>query len=226
MAWSAEGIGCPTLRTARFPKIAPLLVALALLPAGCSDGDRPDPEALLDRAFSRSSLLAGEPGPTTVEVASLGFRDRVLQVREVPVTAGTRREILEALASGPSSEGAALGLVSLAGDLETGERGEVAGVESYPVSGTIETGALLRALEEGGGTGVEDDLGIGGPDPLGETLEGVEFTAWVAERSGDLERLDLVVELDDPGNALPPSRLRFRLDDPVDAAGVEDNARR
>lgn len=156
-------------------------------------------------------------------MSSLGFRDRILQARTVPVPAATRREILEALASGPSSEGAALGLVSLAGNLETGERGEVAGVEAYPVSGTIETGALIRALEKGGAVRVEDDFGIGGPDSLRETLEGVGFTAWVAAGSGELERLDLVVALDDPGNSLPPSRLRFRLDEPVDAARVEDN---
>jgi hypothetical protein len=38
-----------------------------------------------------------------------------------------------------------------------------------------------------------------------------------------LDGLDLTVELDDPGNALPPSRIRFRLDATRDAARVEDN---
>jgi hypothetical protein len=196
---------------------------LALGLSGCAGGDRPDPETLLDQAFSRSSLLAGGVGPTTVEVASLGFRDRVLEAREVAVAASTHRELLEALASSASSDGAAIGLVSLASDLETGERGEVNGVEAWPVSGTIETGDLLEALREADGAGLGQDLGVGGRDSLERTLRGVGFEAWISTDTEALERLDLTVELDDPGNALPPSRIRFRLDATRDAARVEDN---
>jgi hypothetical protein len=54
-------------------------------------------------------------------------------------------------------------------------------------------------------------------------LRGVGFEAWISTDTEALERLDLTVELDDPGNALPPSRIRFRLDATRDAARVEDN---
>ena len=223
MASSAEGIGCPTLRYPKLTKIAPLTVALVLIASACSGEVRPEPEDLLDRAFSRISLSPADAGPTAVEVASLGFRDRVLEAREVPVSARTHREILDALSSGPGSEGAAIGIVSVARDLETGARGEVAGVESWPVSGTIETGDLLEALARGGGE-VAGELGVGGIEVLGESLVGVAFTAWVSAGEDRLERLDLVVELDDPGNALPPSRLRFRLDEASSAAERQDNS--
>lgn len=231
MASSAEGIGCPTLNHPSFPKIAPclvtaLLAGLALIASGCSGGERPDPGKLLDRAFARDSLLSGGVGPTTVEVASLGYEDRVLEVREVPVAPSTHREILEALASGPGSEGAAIGLVSLARDLDTGAQGEVDGVEVWPVSGRIETDDLLEALEQGGGSGVGRDLGLGGEESLRQSLAGVDFTASVSDQGEDLIRLDLTIALDDPGNSLPPTRIRFRLDTarPADGRAGADSA--
>ena len=145
----------------------------------------------------------------------------MLDARQVPVSAGTHREILDALASGSSSEGAAIGLISLADDLKTGDPAEVAGVEAWPVSGTIESDDLLDAVSEGGGD-VTDELGLGDREALGDGggLVGVGFTAWVSVGEERLERLDVVIELDDPENALPPSRLRFRLDTDLDADGL------
>lgn len=189
-----------------------LLALVVLLPAGCVGSDPPDPRTLLDSAFAREALTRGPVGPASVEVANLGFGDRVLEARIVPVTAPTHRRLLEVLASDRSGEGAATGLASLADDLETGKGGEVSGVEVYPVRGTIETGDLIAALEEGGGSQVGEDLGVGGVASLRKGLRSVEFTAWVSKAGSRLERLDLTIALDDPGNALPPSRIRFRLD--------------
>ena len=185
---------------------------MAFLWAGCSGDEPPDPRTLVDRAFARDSLLEGPIGPTSVEVANLGFGGRPLEVRSVPVDAPTHREILRLLSSGSSGEGAATGLVSLAGDLETGEGGEVGGIEAYLVSGTIETADLVGALEGGGGE-VGEELGVDDLESLREGLQSVGFTAWISKREQRLERLDLILTLDDPGNALPPSRIRFRLDD-------------
>lgn len=188
------------------------MVLVALLVAGCSGEEFPDPRGLVDRAFAREALLDGPVGPASVEVANLGFGDRILEARIVPVDAPTHREILRLLSSDSSGEGAATGLVSLAGGLETGEGGEVGGVEAYPVSGMIETGDLVDAVE-GAGADVGEDLGVEDVKSLRQGLESVEFTAWVSKDEEKLERLDLVLALDDPGNSLPPSRIRFRLDD-------------
>ena len=148
-----------------------------------------------------------------MEVANLGFGGRVLEARIVPVATSTHREILRTLSSGPSGEGATTGLVSLAEDLETGRGGEVGGVEAYPVNGTIETEDLVEAVEGDNGGDVGRDLGVGDLQALRKELRSVEFTAWVSKVEERLERLDLILALDDPGNALPPSRIRFRLDE-------------
>ncbi len=197
------------------------LCFLALwLSAGCGGSD-PDPQRVIDTALSRESLLSPPIGEAEVEVASLGFEDRVLESRLLAIDRDTNGSLREALAgSATTSPGEAgdSGLGGLIEDLSAGDSGEIDGVEVDRVSGSIAVDRLLdqiRPLTEQPGAGESESIpGVGELDQLEETLVAAEFDLFAAESDGSLERFDLILSLDDTSNVLPPSRIRFSLTRP------------
>ncbi len=186
------------------------MVALALL-SGCSGDEGTDPGEVVGTALDRDSLLRPPIGPTEVEVTSLGFNDAVLERRTVAIDARTHRDVLEALAGAPGDRRSP-GLVGLSRGLEFGETDPGGAIADTPdrleaVTGRIEARDLSRALQRAGagGTGVE---GLGGVD---RNLVRADFILYTAGSQYDFRGLDLILVQDDPDNALPPTRIRFRL---------------
>lgn len=186
------------------------MIAIAAL-VGCSGSETVDPEQVVRTALERKALLDRPVGPTEVEVASLGFNDAVLNRRQVAIDADTHRDVLRALAGVPGDRGEP-GLVGLARDLEFGEAdggaalaGDGEGLDA--VTGRIEAGDLVAALRRSGaeGSGLE---AVGGVD---RNLIRADFALYTLGPDRDFRGLDLILVQDDPGNALPPSRIRFRL---------------
>jgi hypothetical protein len=212
----------------------PLLVAaVILLPlSGCGGSPGTDPQQVLDTALSRESLLAPPVGPGEVEVASLGFDDVVLQRQVLAVDRETNVAIREALAgsvagsqgvdeaadAGTTDAAEPLGLAALVDDLEAGDPVDVAGVEVDRVSGAIDIEGLIdriRPLAEAGqeGQAPAEIPGIGRLNQLERVLAAADFELFADQEDGSMERFDLILALDDPGNSLPPSRIRFSLTD-------------
>jgi hypothetical protein len=183
-----------------------LLAVAVLLPLpACGGGSDPDPQQVLDTALSRQSLLAPPVAQAEVEVASLGFEDAVLKRQVLRISAETNRTIREALAG--SSGGADGGLAELIGDLDSGDPDEVTGTIDVP--GLIDR---IRPLAESpGASGSADIPGLGELDQLEQSLVAADFELFANPDDGSLERFDLILSLDDPENALPPSRIRFSL---------------
>jgi hypothetical protein len=196
--------------------LLPLLAALLLLtPVGCGGGSDTDPQQVLDTALSRESLLAPPVGPAEVEVASLGFEDAVLDRQVLRVDRETHVAVLEALA-GSNDGGGDLGLATVIEDLSAEDQAELDGVEVRRVSGSIDVKGLvdqIRPLSESrNDSGSPDEIpGIGQLDQLERSLVAADFELFAREDDGSLERFDLILALDDPGNSLPPSRIRFSL---------------
>jgi hypothetical protein len=184
---------------------------MAVVILGCSGEGAADPEEVIGTALGRKSLLDRPIGPAEVEVASLGFNDAVLEERVVPIDASTHRDVLEALAGAPGGRDGP-GLVGLARDLRFREAdaGSGTGAERDhldSVTGTIEADDLVEALRSSG-AGQDEIEGVGGVDG---NLVRAEFTLYTEGQQRDFSGLDLILVQDDPGNALPPSRIRFRL---------------
>lgn len=225
MAWAGERIRSPALKPIRSSLVL-LCSAVAFLPlAGCGGGSGPDPQQVLETALSRESLLSPPVGEAEVEVASLGFEDRVLESRLLAIDRDTNESLREALAGSatdPSSDGGDPGLTGLIDDLSAEDSGELDGVEVDRVSGSIDVDRLLeriRPLAEQPGAGESESIpGVGELDQLEDTLVAAGFELFAAEADGSLERFDLILSLDDPANALPPSRIRFSLTRPDAAA--------
>ena len=193
------------------------LVAVAiLLPLpGCGGGTDTDPQQVLDTALSRESLLAPPVGAAEVEVASLGFEDAVLDRQILTVDRETNVAVLEALA-GSNQGGEDLGLATVIEDLSAEEPTELDGVEVERVSGSIDVEGLIeqiRPLSESqeGGEASDEIPGVGQLNQLEQSLVAADFELFANESDGSLERFDLILSLDDPGNSLPPSRIRFSL---------------
>ncbi len=226
MALAGERIRSPTLKPIR-PSLVLFCFAVVLLPlAGCGGGSDPDPRQVLDTALSRESLLSPPIGDAEVEVASLGFEDRVLESRLLAIDRDTNESLREALAGSAtdaSGQGGDPGLGGLIEDLSAGDSGEIDGVEVDRVSGSIAVDRLLgqiRPLTEQPGAGESESIpGVGELDQLENTLVGAEFELFASEDDGSLERFDLILSLDDAENALPPSRIRFSLTRPDPASG-------
>jgi hypothetical protein len=200
-----------------------VVAAVAFVPlAGCGGGSDPDPQQVLDTALSRESLLRPEPGPANVEVASLGFEDAVLDRRILRIDANTNRTIREALAGATGAED---GLAGLLGDPVYAGDGEAGGVEVERISGSIDVDGLIEAVRplasSTGEPGSGEVPGLGDLDQLSQSLVAAGFELSASGQDGSMERFDLILSLDDPGNSQPPSRIRFSLTDTgADASGT------
>lgn len=199
-----------------------LCSAAVLLPlAGCGGGSDPDPQQVLETALSRESLLGPPVGEAEVEVASLGFEDRVLESRLLAIDRDTNESLREALAGTATDspgEGGDSGLTGLIDDLSAEGSSELDGEEVDRVSGSIDVEGLIDRIRpltgQPGAAESESIPGVGELDQLEATLVAAGFELYAAEPDGSLERFDLILSLDDPENALPPSRIRFSLTRP------------
>ncbi len=212
-----------------------LAVAILLPLSGCGGGSDSDPQQVLDTALSRQSLFGSPVGPAEVEVASLGFEDAVLDSRLLAIDAATNRTILDALAGSTGDGGAAAGegsgggtvagLAALIGDLSAEGSVELDGLEVERVTGSIDVEGLIDRIrplaEDPGAEGSGEIPGVGQLDQLQETLVAADFELFAAKDGGSLERFDLILSLDDRGNALPPSRIRFSLTDTPSGGGTQ-----
>jgi hypothetical protein len=199
-------------------RVSPLLILLLLaiagpLGVGCGSDDSPDPESVVESTLGPGSPGADGGGTARITVESLGFEDSVLDSRTVPVPADAYAAIRRALAD----RGRA-GLASLFRDLSSEGSAEVEGVESDHVSGSIDVGQLVRRLSRFDRSGAGADAAAAGAVPALDDLERLEQTVTEAgfdlfSSTGDhrLVRLDLTLAIDDPDNALPPTRIRFSL---------------
>lgn len=197
-----------------------LAAAFIVSLSGCGSGSDPDPQQVLDTALSRQSLLAPPVATAEVEVASLGFEDAVLDRRLLAIDADTNRIVREALAGSATGNGGERddpGLAGLIDDLATGSATELDGVEVDSVTGSIDVTGLIGRIrplaESPGARGSADIPGVGELDQLEQSLVAAGFELFSNTGDGSLERFDLILSLDDPENALPPSRIRFSLTD-------------
>lgn len=148
---------------------------------------------------SLKTALAG----ATVRVQSLGYEDRPLEERVLDVPEPVLRQLRVAL--GDSRRG----FRDLAEDLRyEGESGSGDRAVDH-ISGTLDTGVLVRAAARAGATGtIRPGLSA---ESLENGLTRVGFDLYGDRASGALDRLDLTLTLDDPDNASPPTRIRFSL---------------
>ncbi len=218
MALAGERIRSPALKPIRSSLLLLCGCAAVLALSGCGAGSDPDPQQVLDTALSRESLLSPPVGDAEVVVSSLGFEEAVLDSRLLEVDRDTHEEIRETLAGSAtdaSDEGGEAGLAALIDDLSAEDSGELDGVAVDRVSGSIDVDGLVDRIrpltEQPGAADSESIPGVGELDLLENTLVAADFELFAAEDDGTLERFDLILSLDDPGNALPPSRIRFSL---------------
>lgn len=207
-AFCGERIACPDLNRLRIILALTLLTALPLALTGCGEED-PEPTTVLDRALSRTNLAefgagAGNQAGGTVAVQSLGYEDRVLGQRQVAAGPEVISGLKEAL-------GSSSGLRSLVEDLAWEGEEEIAGLTVNRVSGQLDVAGMARALNQAGGSDVGRIAGLDGAADLEETLSDASFDLYAGKDDGVLRRLDLTLALDDPDNALPPTRIRFSL---------------
>lgn len=204
-----ERIACPDLERPRFPLFVALAIALFAGVAGCGDSE-PDASGVLDRALTRGKLAGFGASPDgssrggVVAVQALGYEDGILDERRVGAPPAVMDEIRAAL-------GADSGLRGLAGDLAYEGTTTVDGVDTDHISGSLEVAGLAAALEEAGADEVGSLAGVERGRALGETLAGARFDLYAGREDGVIRRLDLTLSLDDPDNALPPTRIRFSL---------------
>ena len=213
-----ERIACSDLERLRIPLAVSILLALLLAASGCGESD-PDPDTVLDRALTRQNLSdfgVGPDGPVSgvVSVQALGYEDRVLNQRQVEAEPAVMSGIRDALGSGT-------GLRGLVDNLEYVGSTEVSGDETEHVSGDLDVSGLASALEDAGGGGVGALAGVEAGTDLEETLSSADFDLYAGTGDGVIRRLDLTLALDDPGNALPPTRIRFSLTPESPAPQVE-----
>jgi hypothetical protein len=177
--------------------------------AGCGDDDSPDPESVVRSTLNPSSPSAGADADARVVVESLGFGDRVLDSRTVPVDAGEYEALRRALSV--RGEG---GLASLLRDLSWEGTEQLDGVSTDHVAGSIDVEGLVRKLgrlDASGAAPAGALPGLSDLQRLEKSLVGAGFDLYSATGDRRLERLDLTLAVDDPDNALPPTRIRFSL---------------
>lgn len=185
-----------------------LLLALPVAIAACGNED-PDPATVLDRALTPEHLSgfgdgSGGAAGGVVAVQALGYEDRVLNERRVAASPAVMSQIREAL-------GADNGLRALVGGLEYEGNETVDGAGTNHISGDLDVAGLARALKDAGGGGVGKVAGAAGPADLEDSLTAADFDLFADSETGSIRRLDLTLALDDPDNALPPTRIRFSL---------------
>lgn len=208
MALRGERIACSDLERLRFPLAATILLAFALAVGGCGSSD-PDPSTIIDRALTRENLSGfgnGPDGPVAgiVAVQALGYEDKVLEQREVKADPRVMSEIRQAL-------GDDNGLRGIVDEPEYDGHAEVNGVDTNHVSGELDVNGLARALNDAGAGGVGQLAGVGGDLDLEKSLSSADFDLYAGTDDGVIRKLDLTLALDDPDNALPPTRIRFSL---------------
>lgn len=179
--------------------------------AGCGGENRPDPESVIRETFAPGNLSPDPANGMQVTVESLGFEDRVLDSRTLTVPDDAYAAIRRALAD--RADG---GLTSLFRDLASEGTAEVDGVESDHVSGKIDVEALIAELRNLDQSAADSATAGGIPgladlDRLEKSLTSAEFDLYSGTGGHRLEQLDLTLAIDDPDNALPPTRIRFSL---------------
>jgi hypothetical protein len=204
------------LERLRIPVASIVLLALVLALAGCGGKD-PDPEQVLDRALTRENLAEfgrdpSGPAGGVVEVQALGYEDRVLQEQRVEANPSVMTRIRDALGSDS-------GLRGLLDDLEYEGEADLSGTGTDHVSGQLEVAGLARALDDAGGGGVSQLAGVDRDIDLEKSLVSAGFDLYAGQEDSVIRRLDLTLAIDDPGNALPPTRIRFSLT--PDSSGVD-----
>lgn len=178
-----------------------LLLTAGTVASGCG-AERTDPGNVLERALAPERLQRSVPG-ATVLVQSLGYEDRVLEERRVEVPASVLAGLRAALSDSKR------GLLDLATGIEYEGTVEVGPDETDRVSGRLDPEALAAAIRASQGSAA-DRLGLPGRD-LAESLVDARFDLYAGTADGVMRRLDLTLSLDDPDNALPPTRIRFSL---------------
>ncbi|HMT06273.1 MAG: hypothetical protein KDB48_10530 [Solirubrobacterales bacterium] len=186
-----------------------ILLGSLLVVAGCGS-DEQDPDLVLDRALTRENLSSFADGPGgprggVVSVAALGFGDAVLDQRRLQASPSDVTAIREALGSSDSGLRSLVEGLSLEGDEQIG------GVTVNHLSGELAADQLAGALTDAGAGDVGSLAGVRQQGGLDETLADADFDLFVGEADGVIRRLDLTLALDDPGNALPATRIRFSL---------------
>lgn len=197
----------------RIALVLTMLVALPLALGACGNDD-PDPTTVLDRALSRSNLAQfaagqgeagqGEREAGMVAVQALGHQDRVLDERRVAAGPRVMSELTQALGSGS-------GLRKLVDNLAYDGVTTTGGTATDHISGQLDVAGMARALKDAGGDEVGSLAGIDGPPDLEKSLHSADFDLFAGQEDGVIRRLDLTLALDDPDNALPPTRIRFSL---------------
>ncbi|MGK2955869.1 MAG: hypothetical protein ACSLFI_09405 [Solirubrobacterales bacterium] len=196
--------------------LIPALLVFAAFAAGCGDDPVADPEVVIQKAFA-ADQGAAEPVEATVEVASLGFEDRVLESQLLSIDPDTYVEVQDAIAGSGSEKGGdedGGGLLGLAINVETVGTEDLDGTQVDHVAGEFDVATLVDELESAStelGAGSTALPGLGELDELRETLVAADFDLYAESGNGDFERLDLTLSLDDRQNALPPTRIRFSL---------------
>lgn len=175
---------------------------------GCGESE-PDPEPILDRALRQENLYAfgqvqGSPAENGVAVQSLGHEDAVLDQKLV--AAGS--EVMTAIRSALGSEE---GLRDLIAGLEYEGTDVVKGTVVDHVSGDLDVEGMAQALTKAGGGEVASLAGQAGARSLKQSLVATDFDLYAGQDDGVIRQLDLTIAIDDPDNALPPTRIRFSL---------------
>lgn len=194
------------------------MAAAALLTAGCGAAPPPaDPQQVIESAFPADGNASGT---AEVEVASIGFEDRVLDSRTLAVDPPTYAEITNAISG---AGGSGKGLFGLAGSVETVGTEDLDGTRVDHVTGDFDVKELVGELESAtanAGAAGASLPGLGELGDLREQLVAATFDLYAQSESGDFEQLDLTLSIDDRDNASPPTRIRFSLTgtDPGQAA--------
>jgi hypothetical protein len=184
--------------------LIPVLLACAAFAAGCGDEPAADPQTVITNAFD-DDRTAGDPVGATVEVASLGYEDRILESRLLSIDPDTYVQVREAITGG--------GLLGLAENIETAGTEDLDGTQVDHVTGEFDVTRLIDELESASAKlGAGSSLpGFGELDELRKTLVAADFDLYAESGTGTFEQLDLTLSLDDRQNALPPTRIRFSL---------------
>lgn len=208
MALKGERIASSDLERPRILLILTVSLALLAGQTGCGESD-PDPATVLDRALTGEKLAGFGSGPQgsaggVVAVEALGYGDRVLDERRVVATPAVMAQVKAGL-------GADSGLRGLAEDLRYDGTENVSGSETDHISGQLDVEKLGRALGGSRGEGLGALAGVPDEAALRNSLASADFDLFAGSDDGVIRRLDLTLALDDPDNALPPTRIRFSL---------------
>lgn len=189
-----------------------ILAVAAIVVAGC--GDEPpsaNPQQVIETAFPNGAPAAQATRSAKVEVASIGFEDRVLDSRTLDVNPKTYAEVRKAI-TGAGGRGG--GLFGLAENIETVGTEDLDGTEVDHVTGDFDVKQLVGQLESASrraGAAAVSLPGVGQLTELRDKLVGAKFDLYAQSGDGTFDQLDLTLSIDDRENASPPTRLRFTL---------------